>query len=188
MIKVIFTIRPGFLIKENNGVYMEKGMILLSTEELYTHIIENFKAQHHLYQNMADLSQQQLDLLKQNNGVGDDLMMLLEQRQEMVAQIDDLNGHNRQAQQQITASLGLDEFVLSGLAEKLNAHRVQALQEILQALGQLMADISELDRQSNNLIRKKISDRKNNMNRRGTQVVQQAYKEMMMQTKKPEES
>ncbi len=159
----------------------------MNTKELIEEILQNFYKQQELYRQMAEWSRQQLDLLEQEDWVGESLNRLLEQRQGIIAEIDVLSKQNRQVQQKVTSSLGLDEFVLSSLENNLVADQYQALQDALKALSNILADISEMDRQSNNLIRKKIGDRKS-VGRRDSRLVQKAYKEAMQQAKKPEES
>ncbi|PKM76226.1 MAG: hypothetical protein CVU90_13340 [Firmicutes bacterium HGW-Firmicutes-15] len=157
----------------------------MNIKELIEEILRNFYKQQELYRQMADWSRQQLDLLEQEDWAGESLNLLLEQRQGIIAEIDVLSKQNRQSQQQVTSSLDLDEFVLSSLEKNLEAPQYQALQDALNALGNLLAEISEMDRQSNNLIRKKLGDRKS-VGRRDSRLVQKAYKEAMQQVKKPE--
>lgn len=156
-------------------------------KELMGEILENYHKQQELYLKMADWSRQQLDLLQQGDWAGDRLKQLLEQRQAIIAEIDVLSEQNRQAQAQVNSHLSLDAFMLSSLESHLQAPQYQSLQEVLTALGKLLADISEMDRQSNNLIRQKIGNRKN-PGRRDRRLVQKAYQEAMQLGKKPEES
>jgi hypothetical protein len=159
----------------------------VNIKELMGEILDNYDKQLALYVKMADWSRQQLDLLEQEDWSEDSLNMLLEQRQGIIAEIDVLSKQNRQARKQVMSNLALDEFVLSSLENNLEAPQYQALQEILTTLGKLLAEISEMDRKSNNLIRKKIGDRKS-IGRRDSRLVQKAYKEAMQQAKKPEET
>jgi len=156
-------------------------------KELIAEILENYHNQQELYLKMAEWSRQQLDLLEQGDWGGDKLNQLLEQRQGIIAEIDVLSKQNRQAQLQVNDHLGLEAFMLSTLESHLQVLQYQSLREVLIALGKLLAEISEMDRQSNNLIRRKIENRKNS-GRRNSHLVQSAYQEAMQQGNRSEES
>lgn len=155
-------------------------------EELYSTILDNYNKQYHLYLQMADLSRQQHDLLEKNDWAGERLDEVLEKRRALNEEIDLLSKQNKQAREEFTSSLGLNEFVLSLLEKHLEASQYQLLQEALKSLGKLLSDISEIDRQSNNMIRQKLESRKTT-DRRDSGTVQNAYREAMQQGKKFDE-
>jgi len=160
--------------------------MILANEELYAAILDNYNNQYNLYQQMADWSRQQHDLLEKNDWEEDRLNQVLEKRKAINDEIDILSQQNRQARDEFTSSLGLDEFVLSSLEKHLETCQYQSLQEVLMSLGKLLSEISEIDRQSNNMIRLKLESRKN-QDRRDSRLVQNAYREAMQQAKKNEE-
>lgn len=158
----------------------------MSVKILIGEIAANFQLQQELYLTIADLSAQQLALLKKDEWLNesDALNDLLDKRKNIVKQIDQLNSHNKLLQAEVERQLGVSEFVLSKLKPKLKEEQYALLSQIVVGLGDLLADITNMDEQSQLLIKRKTGISKTSIHS-SSQQAKNAYKDAMQQTKKP---
>jgi len=156
----------------------------LSIQMLIKEIVDNFHKQQQLYVQIADLSDEQLGLLADEQWLDkqDKLNELLQKRQIVNKKIDVLNSHNKDLQGQVMMQLDLSEFVLSRLESKLEKEQYKSLREIVAGLGDILARINKSDEQNHLLIKKAGPARVNPPANR--HQAQNAYQQAVQQGKK----
>ena len=144
---------------------------------LIDNIIHNFKEQWLLCEKMAASAQEQLEMLKQaeNAGIPSQVMDIVAKRQELLEDLQVLEDANRNLQEQVVSELGIDEFTLSQLEAKLENEQFAHLKEIVNQLGTILNSISEIDDQSQALMREGLSRVNKTKARANNKQASQAY-------------
>jgi hypothetical protein len=149
------------------------------TREIITEIIENFKQQKQCYSRMLDFAGEQLAILEKSQGqvYADEIEVLLARRNKLLEEINQNNRENRNLQQRIVKELGVEEFVLGQLENKLESEQYQALKEQISNLGELLEKISEKDERSQELMQQAIKSKRQKKPRGSSRQASQAYKQ-----------
>lgn len=157
----------------------------MSTEKMIQDIIDNFQEQIRLYLEVAELSQQQLDLVSKKDCLDEteQLNILLEQRQQVGITIESLNGDNQSWQHLVSQQLGIPNFILSTLQPHISVIQYEKLETVLTQLADLLSQIACLDEKSQQLLKSKSGSRMAKQHK-STQQVKNAYQEAMQQAKK----
>ena len=144
---------------------------------LIDNIIHNFKEQWLLCEKMAASAQEQLEMLKQadNGGIPSQVMDIVAQRQKLLEDLQVLEDENRILQEQVVSELGIDEFTLSQLEAKLENEQFAHLKEMVNQLGTILKSISEIDDQSQVLMREGLSQVNKTKARANSKQARQAY-------------
>ena len=140
-------------------------------------IIHNFKEQWLLCEKMAASAREQLEILKQadNAGIPSQVMDIVAKRQKLLEDLQVLEVENRSLQEQIVSELGIDEFTLSQLEVKLEDQQFAHLKEMVNQLGTILNSISEIDDQSQALMREGLSQVNKTKARANNKQASQAY-------------
>ncbi len=144
---------------------------------LIDNIIHNFNKQWLLCEKMASSAREQLKMLKQadNAGIPSQVMDIVAQRQKLLEDLQVLEDANRSLQEQVVSELGIDEFTLSQLEAKLDNEQFVHLKEMVNQLGTILNSISEIDDQSQALMRKVLSQVNKTKARANNKQASQAY-------------
>jgi len=126
---------------------------------------------------MAASAQEQLEMLKKadNTGIPSQVMDIVAKRQELLEDLQVLEDANRNLQEQVVSELGIDEFTLSQLEAKLENEQFAHLKEIVNQLGTILNSISEIDDQSQALMREGLSRVNKTKARANNKQASQAY-------------
>jgi len=144
---------------------------------LIDNIIHNFNKQWLLCEKMAASAQEQLEVLKQadNAGISSQVMDIVAQRQKLLEDLQVLEDENRILQEQVVSELGIDEFTLSQLEAKLENEQFAHLKEMVNQLGTILKSISEIDDQSQVLMRASLTRANKTKSRANNKQASQAY-------------
>lgn len=126
---------------------------------LIENIIHNFVKQWQLCEKMAARAQEQLEILKQADkaGIPPQVMDIMAGRQKLLDDLQVLEAENRGLQEQVVSELGVNEFTLSQLEAKLENEQFVHLKEMVNQLGTILKSISEIDDQSQVLMREGLT-------------------------------
>ena len=126
---------------------------------------------------MAARAQEQLDILQQANksGIPAQVMDIMTGRQKLLEDLQVLEVENRSLQEQIVSELGIDEFTLSQLEVKLEDQQFAHLKEMVNQLGTILKSISEIDDQSQALMREGLSQVNKTKARANSKEASKAY-------------
>lgn len=124
-------------------------------------IIDNYKKQKALYDGLSLLSVKQMELLKvNNNDLVDDLHHLLKDRENLLDEINALNGSNKTIQASLIEELQLEEFSLSKIKGIITPALFQELSDLIAVISDLLYQINENDKTNESLIRQNVRQRK----------------------------
>ncbi|NLT21251.1 MAG: hypothetical protein GXY16_09685 [Syntrophomonadaceae bacterium] len=129
-------------------------------QDIITAIVDNYNRQIELYNDMADLARQQLNILEARlNGTSENtnLAQTLINRQQLLEKIAELDTINKSLQQQACQQMGIEAFVLSRLKPGLKEDEYQSLQEVLKNMGNILAGIQEIDDNNQQLMNKALT-------------------------------
>lgn len=129
-------------------------------QDIITAIVDNYNRQIELYNDMADLARQQLNILEARlNGSSENtnLAQTLINRQQLLEKIAELDTINKSLQQQACQQMGIEAFVLSRLKPGLKEDEYQSLQEVLKNMGNILAGIQEIDDNNQQLMNKALT-------------------------------
>ena len=140
-------------------------------------IIHNFEEQGQLCEKMAARAQEQLEILKQADkaGIPPQVMDIMAGRQKLLDDLQVLEAENRGLQEQVVSELGVNEFTLSQLEAKLENEQFVHLKEMVNQLGTILKSISEIDDQSQVLMREGLSQVNKTKARANSKQARQAY-------------
>lgn len=126
---------------------------------LIDNIIHNFEEQWRVCEKMAASAQEQLEILKQADkaGIPPQVMDIMAGRQKLLEDLQVLEAKNRGFQEQIVRELGINDFTLSQLEAKLENEQFAHLKEMVNQLGTMLKSISEIDDQSQVLMREGLT-------------------------------
>ena len=125
---------------------------------LIDNIIHNFKEQWQVCEKMAASAQEQLEILQQaETGIPSQVMDIMAKRQTLLEDLQVLEAKNRGFQEQIVSELGINDFTLSQLEAKLENEQFAHLKEMVNQLGTMLKSISEIDDQSQVLMREGLT-------------------------------
>lgn len=125
---------------------------------LIDNIIHNFKEQWQVCEKMAASAQEQLEILqKAETGIPSQVMDIMAKRQTLLEDLQVLEAKNRGFQEQIVSELGINDFTLSQLEAKLENEQFAHLKEMVNQLGTMLKSISEIDDQSQVLMREGLT-------------------------------
>jgi len=144
---------------------------------LIDNIINNFKEQWLVCEKMVASAQEQLEMLKQadNAGIPSQVMDVVAQRQKLLEDLQVLEDENRGLQEQVVSELEINEFTLSQLKAKLENEQFAHLKEMVNQLGTILKTISEIDDQSQALMREGLSRVNKTKARANNKQASQAY-------------
>ena len=130
-----------------------------------------------LCEKMAASAREQLEILKQadNAGIPSQVMDIVAKRQKLLEDLQVLEVENRSLQEQIVSELGIDEFTLSQLEVKLEDQQFAHLKEMVNQLGTILKSISEIDDQSQALMRASLTRANKTKSRANNKQASQAY-------------
>ncbi|MDD2372295.1 MAG: flagellar export chaperone FlgN [Syntrophomonadaceae bacterium] len=125
---------------------------------LIDNIIHNFEEQWQVCEKMAASAQEQLEILQQaETGIPSQVMDIMAKRQTLLEDLQVLEAKNRGFQEQIVSELGINDFTLSQLEAKLENEQFAHLKEMVNQLGTMLKSISEIDDQSQVLMREGLT-------------------------------
>ncbi|MDD3272118.1 MAG: flagellar export chaperone FlgN [Syntrophomonadaceae bacterium] len=125
---------------------------------LIDNIIHNFEEQWRVCEKMAASAQEQLEILQQaETGIPSQVMDIMAKRQTLLEDLQVLEAKNRGFQEQIVSELGINDFTLSQLEAKLENEQFAHLKEMVNQLGTMLKSISEIDDQSQVLMREGLT-------------------------------
>lgn len=122
-----------------------------------------YEEQVSLYQEMYGVALEQEAVLQGEEVNIDQLMELINRRQEL---IDTLEGHNSEIGQlkgEICLALEIEDLAISKIKERLTGPGVQALEEVMAGLAGLLSKIKELDKNNEEILRKRIKETKDKL-------------------------
>ena len=122
-------------------------------------IIHNFKEQLSLCEKMAASAREQLGMLKQTDhvGISAQVMDIMVGRQKLLEDLQALEAEKRDLREQVVSELGISEFNLDELEAKLESDQFTSLREMVNQLGTILRAISEIDDQSQILMREGLN-------------------------------
>lgn len=144
---------------------------------LLSQIIDNYKNQINLYNQMLDLSVKQVSLLKDNLEDTDNLHSLLTTRKAIMDDIINLNAQNKSMQKELVESLGIKEFVIKNLKGLVEEGKVKELDQVITDMSTLLNRINENDKRNEALIKQGF--RKNTGKNTSPYEASAAYKKAM---------
>lgn len=156
-------------------------------DSLFKNIINNFRQQMGLYQEMKSLAIEQLALLGKIAAGGQetsrsDLNSILLKRQELMEQISELNRFNHKLQEKLCQQVNIEEFTLAGIKIHITDHDYREVEKVLAELGNLLADILADDQKNQVLFSQVVVPSSREASSKSLHQVSQAYREAM---KKP---
>ncbi len=130
-----------------------------------------------LCEKMAASAREQLEILKQadNAGIPSQVMDIVAKRQKLLEDLQVLEDENRSLQEQVVSELEINEFTLSQLKAKLENEQFAHLKEMVNQLGTILNCISEIDDQSQALMREGLSRVNKTKARANNKQASQAY-------------
>lgn len=154
--------------------------------QLINEIIDNFKNQHYLYQQMSHLSRSEMEVLKKKYGPeeADEISSILNKRGDINEKVDLLNQENKNLQIQLTSTLGINEFSLSKMKVQLDDKSYEKLENILRLISQELIIISDLDQQSQQILGQSLSRSREKKVTVDVKRVQTSYKKVMEESEK----
>lgn len=142
-------------------------------------IIENFRAQSVLYNQLLALSAKQMDLLNDNNNdLADDLHKLLIDRKTLLNEINSLNSINKTIQEAFISELKIEEFSLSKLEGLVVPELHQELSEVIAAMSTLLQQINDNDKVNEALIKQNARHKKSTSITKASSAYQDAMQNL----------
>ncbi|MGI5880078.1 MAG: flagellar export chaperone FlgN [Syntrophomonadaceae bacterium] len=141
-------------------------------QDIILAVVDNYNKQIELYNEMADLARQQLNVLEARlNGTAENtnLAQILIERQQLLEKIEELEEINKSLKQRACQQMGIEAFVLSRLKPGLNEEEYDSLQEVLINVGSLLTSIQEIDDKNQRLMNRTLV-----VNRKRTVTADQA--------------
>lgn len=169
-------------------------MTSFTKEQLVEILTKGYSQQQELYRKMLDEAKAQHKHCQEATFAQDeDLLLLTEivsKRQEMMSQVDKQNQTLGKVKKQLADRLGIEEVKLSALRAALEQDAqatgesqfapVQALGQVLDLVGNLLKEMNDLDRQSQELMNQKLNLVKKELDniqagKKAKQLYQNAY-------------
>jgi hypothetical protein len=120
-------------------------------------IAQNYEEQIPYYEEMYRIAREQQALLQQAEVDTDLLLGLINQRQEL---IENLEGRNREIsliRDEVCQALGIKEFNITNIQNRVNGPGTHALTTVLAELSTVLTKIKELDKKNEEVLREEIS-------------------------------
>lgn len=114
---------------------------------------EGYERQAPSYEKMLELAKKQHEVLEKEEVDVEQLLKLIDQRQELIVLLGKMNEGLASLKEEIKDSLGIEEFNLSNIKKELSGQGVDALSAVLQKLGSILATIKKLDQENENALR-----------------------------------
>lgn len=146
---------------------------------LLSQIIDNYKEQLKLYNQMLDLSVEQVSLLKNNLEDINNLHSILTARKTIMDDIINLNIENKSMQSQLISRLGIKEFVINKLEGLVGDEKVKELDQVITDISTLLNRINENDKLNEALIKQGVRKKQDTVKKASAAEATAAYKKAM---------
>lgn len=152
---------------------------MLKNEDLVA-IVQNYYQQSEIYKQMEELSALQLQKIKEDKQflLSGELDKLLNQRKDIIIQLDKFAEVNKFLQVKAAKKLGIKEFSLANIEKLISPEDYQALKAVLNEIETILVKISISDKENAELLRK-FSHLKKSQKRTSNKEASQAYKDAM---------
>lgn len=149
-------------------------------KQIVNRISENFCSQKELYDNMAVLAREQMELLENNQGVVNPagLSEILAQRQALLNNIRQLSQENKALQEKARQELNVDKFVLTKIEGKVDGELFKTLKAVLKEMENILEYINETDKKTQYFMFKQLNH-ENSRPGSSNQQAQKAYQQVM---------
>lgn len=146
---------------------------------LLSKIVDNYRVQFNLYNQMLDLSVKQVNLLKENLENIDNLHSLLSARKTLMDDIINLNRENKSLQKQLISELGINEFVINKLEGLVDQQILKELDKIITDISSVLNKINENDKLNEALIKQGFKKKPDIFRKTSPANASKAYKKAM---------
>jgi len=124
---------------------------------------QGYEEQIPCYEQMYDLALQQEETLREEEVNTDRLMELINRRQEIIDNLEELNGDISRLKAEVCTSLGIDQFIISKIRERITGPGVEDLAEVVNRLAAILQKIKELDKKNEETLRQRIKETKDKL-------------------------
>lgn len=124
---------------------------------------QGYAEQFSLYEEMQSIALEQEATLQLEEVNMDQLGELINKRQDLISTLEGLNVEISRLKGEVCLALGIDEFIISKLKERLTGPGVEELAEVAGRLAQLLQRIKELDKTNEATLRNRIKDTKDKL-------------------------
>lgn len=143
---------------------------------VFQRIAASYQAQVPYYEQMLGLAKKQTELLGKEDVDIEQLIRLINERQELIYTLETLNKGVNELKQEINETMGIEEFNLSRIKAKVAGSGVDALAGVLNSLGELLTQVKELDVQNEEKLRRTIEQTRGKLNElQAAKKVNKAY-------------
>ena len=143
---------------------------------VFRRIAEGYEEQVPYYEKMLKLAEGQSTLLAKEEVEIEQLITLINQRQELITTLENMNKGISALKKEIKETLEIEEFNLCLIKEKLSGSGVDALSAVLDKLAQVLTQIKELDGKNEEALRRAIKQTQENLkNLQAVKKVNKAY-------------
>jgi len=121
---------------------------------------QGYEEQVPLYQQMYALALEQEETLRSEEVNTDQLVDLINRRQDLIDNLEELNGEIARLKGEVCAALGIDDFIMSKIRERMSGPGVDELGQAAAHLARLLQQIKDLDKTNEDTLRLRIKDTK----------------------------
>lgn len=145
---------------------------------VFQRIAEGYQAQAPHYEQMLGLAKKQAELLAQEDVDIEQLIKHINDRQDLIYTLESMNKGINSLKKEICDTMEMADFNLSQIKEQLSGPGVDALAAALDGLGELLAQIKELDAQNEDKLRRTIEQTREKLrNLQDAKRVNKAYQD-----------
>ena len=138
---------------------------------------QGYEEQIPFYERMYAIALEQEITLQLEEVNTDQLVELIARRQDLIGSLEELNGEITRLKGEVCIALGIKDFNISTLREKLTGPKVEDLAEVIGRLAQLLQKIKELDKTNEDTLRTHIRDTKDKLTQlQNAKKANKAYK------------
>lgn len=128
------------------------------SKDILLNIIENYKEQYKLYEQMLNLAKEQTSLLDADK-LGLELHDILQDRAAIMSRITTLIQSNKLQQEDLKLNLNLESFNIKQLENNENLEDVPVLKDLLALIGDILIKINDSDKVNESIIRVNLRKR-----------------------------
>ncbi|NLJ73212.1 MAG: hypothetical protein GX333_09395 [Syntrophomonadaceae bacterium] len=128
------------------------------SKDILLNIIENYKEQYKLYEQMLNLAKEQTSLLDADK-LGLELHDILQDRAAIMSRITTFIQSNKLQQEDLKLNLNLESFNIKQLENNENLEDVPVLKDLLALIGDILIKINDSDKVNESIIRVNLRKR-----------------------------
>lgn len=115
------------------------------------------------YEQMYALALQQEETLREEEVNTDQLVELINRRQDIINSLEEVNEEISRLKGEVCTALGIDEFIMSKIRERITGPGVEDLAEVVNRLAAILQKIKELDKKNEETLRQRIKETKDKL-------------------------